>query len=71
MTRVQVSSSQVIDQLWFVKGKNGEMSKCTTKQNDNIGTTPKCQMGKNLEGERDQIKPSSKTKCIDNWQKLS
>ena len=46
MTRVQVSSSQVIDQLWFVKGINGEMSKHTTKQNDNIGTTPICQMGK-------------------------
>ena len=47
MTRVQVSSSQDIDQLWFVKGINGEMPKCTTKQNDNIGTTPICQMGKN------------------------
>ena len=46
MTRVQVSSSQVIDQLWFGKGRNGGMSKCTTKQNDNKGTTPICQMGK-------------------------
>ena len=47
MTRVEVSSSQVIDQLWFVKGIKGEMSKHTTKQNDNIGTTPN---GGNLEG---------------------
>ena len=50
MTRVQVSSSQVNDQLWFVKGINGEMSKCTSKQTDNIGTTPKCLKGKNFEG---------------------
>ena len=47
MTRVQVSSSQVIDQLWFVKGINGEMSKHTSKQTGNIGTTPKCQREKN------------------------
>ena len=52
MTRVQVSSSQVIDQLWFVKGINGEMSKHTTKQNDNIGTTPIYQMGKMKKGKR-------------------
>ena len=49
MTRVQVSSSQVIDQLWFVKGINGKMSEHTTKQNDNIGTTPNAKW-KNLEG---------------------
>ena len=70
MTRVQVSSSQVIDQLWFVKGINGEMSKHTTKQNDNIGTTPNAKWEK-FRRERDQIKPSGKTKCIDNWQKPS
>ena len=40
MTRVQVSSSQVTDNLWFVKGANWEMSKCTSKQIGNIGTNP-------------------------------
>ena len=70
MTRVLVSSSQVIDQLWFVKGINGEMSKCTTKQTDNIGTTPNAKWEK-FRRERDPIKPSSKTKCIDKWQKPS
>ena len=57
MTRVHVSSSQVIDQLWLVKGINGEMSKHTSKQTDNIGTTPKCQKGKNLEGKEIQQNP--------------
>ena len=70
MTRVQVSSSQVIDQLWFVKGINGEMFKHTSKQTDNIGTTPNAKWEK-LRRERDPIKPSGKTKCIDNWQKPS
>ena len=48
MTRVQLSSSQVTDKLWFAKGVNGEMSKCTSKQTVNIGTSqmPK----KHLEG---------------------
>ena len=41
MTRVLVSSSQVTDKLWFVKGINGEMSKHTSKQIGNIGTIPK------------------------------
>ena len=53
MTRVQVSSSQVTDQLWFVKGINGEMSKCTSKQTGNIGTTPNAK-GKNFEGKETQ-----------------
>ena len=44
------------------------MSKCTTKQNDNIGTAPICQKGK-FRRKRDQLKPSGKTKCIDKWQK--
>ena len=36
-----MSSNQVIDNLCFVKGVNGEMSKCTSKQTVNIGTIPK------------------------------
>ena len=38
--RVQVSSRQVTDKLWFVKGVNGKMSKHTSKQTGNIDTTP-------------------------------
>ena len=53
MTRVQVSSGEVIDQLWFVKARNGEMSKHTTKQNNNIGTTPNAKW-ENLEGKETQ-----------------
>ena len=49
MTKVQVSSSQTTDKLWFVKGINGEMSKHTSKQTGNIGTTPNAK-GKNFEG---------------------
>ena len=52
MTRVQVSSSQIIDQLWFVKGINWEMSKCTSKQTDNIGTTPNAKWEKFRRGKR-------------------
>ena len=52
MTRVQVSSSQVTDKLWFVKGGNGEMSKCTSKQTGNIGTTPNAKWEKILKGKR-------------------
>ena len=70
MTRVQVSSSQVTEKLWFVKGINGEMSKRTSKQTGNIGTTPNAKWEK-FRRERDPIIPSSKTKCIDNWQKPS
>ena len=39
MIRVQVSSNQVTDNLCFAKGVNGEMSKHTSKQTGNIGTT--------------------------------
>ena len=46
MIGVQVSSNQATDNLCFVKGRNGEMSKSTSKQTINIGTTPKNQMGK-------------------------
>ena len=53
MTRVQVSSSQVTDNLWFAKGVNGEMSKHTSKQTGNIGIISKAkweiiQKGKKL-----------------------
>ena len=67
MTRVQVSSSQVTDKLWFVKGINGEMSKHTSKQTGNIGTIPNAKWEK-IRRERDSIRPSGETKCIDKWQ---
>ena len=41
MTRVQVASGQVTDNIWFIKGENGEMSKHTSKQTGNIGTISK------------------------------
>ena len=70
MTRVHFSSSQVTDKLWFVKRINGEMSKCTSKQTVNIGTTPNAKWEK-FRREGDPIIPSGKTKCIDKWQKPS
>ena len=66
MKGVQVSSSQVTDKLWYVKGVNGEMSKCTPKQT-NIGTT-KMPNGKDIRREIDLLRPSTEPKCIDKWQ---
>ena len=57
MIRVQVSSKQVTDNLFFVKGVDGEMCKCTPKQTFNIGTIPKTKWEK-FRKERDLLRTS-------------